>query len=528
MSRARKTPSVRRHPQTNASDLENGAVRRRKRGVVLLMVLVVIVGLAFSSYAFTTVMQAEQDAAQMTSRRIQSRYLVDSGVEAARLFLSQTDAAIMEQGGVYNNATQFQSLIVFTDSDEQLQGYATFMAPAMDDLGMQSGFRYGLTDESTKLNLNVLPTLDQQAPGVAVQLLLALPGMTDEVADCILDYIDADDEPRDYGVEVEYYSGLSPPYAPTNGPLESIEELLMVRGVTPELLFGYDDNHNGVIDGNESSASGGISPDMALGWANYLTLWSKERNYTAEGLPRIYLNQPDMQTLYDELSTVFSGEWANFIVGMRIYGPYTGEDEPNAGVLPGVLDLTQEPTYDFNQVLDIVDAVVEVQFEGVDDPVILSSPVRSELGLGLSLPMLLENCTTVPADAIPGRVNIAQCPRAVMLGIPGMTEELADTIIDRRELERDDEDPNRDFETWLLVEGLVDLSTMRSLMPFVCVGGDVYRAEIVGYYNDGMAASRAEVVIDRTGAFPRIVFWRDKSHLPLGYDIEALGTSLQQ
>ena len=49
MSRARKTPSVRKHLQTNASDLENGAVRRRKRGVVLLMVLVVIVGLAFSS-----------------------------------------------------------------------------------------------------------------------------------------------------------------------------------------------------------------------------------------------------------------------------------------------------------------------------------------------------------------------------------------------------------------------------------------------------------------------------------------------
>ncbi len=39
--------------------------------------------------------------------------------------------------------------------------------------------------------------------------------------------------------------GLDPPYAPRNGPMETIEELLLVRGVTPELLFGVDANHNG-------------------------------------------------------------------------------------------------------------------------------------------------------------------------------------------------------------------------------------------------------------------------------------------
>ena len=38
----------------------------------------------------------------------------------------------------------------------------------------------------------------------------------------------------------------NPPYAPRNGPLGSIEELLLVRGVTPALLFGADLNRNGV------------------------------------------------------------------------------------------------------------------------------------------------------------------------------------------------------------------------------------------------------------------------------------------
>ena len=146
----------------------------------------------------------------------------------------------------------------------------------------------------------------------------------------------------------------------------------------------------------------------------------------------------------------------------------------------------------------------------------------------MQLPLLLENATKVDSDNIPCRINIAQCTRAVLLGVPGMTEEVADEIIRRRDIVRDDNDANRDYETWLLVEGIVDLATMKQMLPFICVGGDVHKAELVGYFDDGMGSSRAEVVIDRTGAFPRIVFWRDKSHLPLGYQLDTLGIGLQQ
>ena len=69
-------------------------------------------------------------------------------------------------------------------------------------------------------------------------MLMGLPGMTDDVADNILDWIDADDTARPNGVESQYYGQLNPPYQPRNGPPTSIEELLLVKGVTPELLFG--------------------------------------------------------------------------------------------------------------------------------------------------------------------------------------------------------------------------------------------------------------------------------------------------
>ena len=87
-------------------------------------------------------------------------------------------------------------------------------------------------------------------------------------------------------------------------------------------------------------------------------------------------------------------------------------------------------------------------------------------------------------------------------------------------------DKNRKFETWLLVEGIVSLEQMKGLMKYICTGGDVYRAEIVGYFSDGTATSRAEVVVDTTVPIPRVLFWRDKSHLRGSFSVEALGTAL--
>ena len=517
-----------RRPGTRKDQVRCGRSSSRRSGMVLLLVLVVVVALSFSAYTFTVIMRTEQEAAQMTGRRIQSRYLVDSGVDTIRLYLSQTDTLIEESGGTYDNPTQFQALTVYSNPEGAESGQVSVVSPALDDQGSLAGFRFGLVDESSKLNLNILPQIDTLMLDGGRTLLMALPAMTEEVADAIMDWIDSDTEARDYGAEDGYYTSLEPPYTAKNGPLESIEELLLVRGVTPELLFGLDDNHNGILDDSESAAAGerGLEPDMALGWANYMTLWSAERNYNDEGLPRIDLNQEDLEVLYEELSAVFNAEWANFIVAMRQNGPFLGDEESEGGGLPGTLDLDQPASYSFDQVLDLVDARVEVTYVDADEPVILESPFRTQT-LGLVFPLLLPNVTTVASDTIPGRININQCRRSMLLGIPGMDEATADEIISRRDIVYDGSDPNRGLETWILVERIVDLETMRQLLPFVNVGGDVYKGELVGYFEDGVASSRAEVVIDRTEAFPRIVFWRDKSHLPLGYQLETLGLNFQ-
>lgn len=62
-----------------------------------------------------------------------------------------------------------------------------------------------------------------------------------EIVDAIVDWIDEDDKESDYGAETSYYQSLDPPYSAKNGPLDTIDELLLVRGITPEIFFGSEE-----------------------------------------------------------------------------------------------------------------------------------------------------------------------------------------------------------------------------------------------------------------------------------------------
>jgi len=63
-------------------------------------------------------------------------------------------------------------------------------------------------------------------------------GQARELVDALKDWIDADDEESEYGAESGYYSSAGLAYGCRNAPLTSVEELLLIRGFTPELLFG--------------------------------------------------------------------------------------------------------------------------------------------------------------------------------------------------------------------------------------------------------------------------------------------------
>lgn len=67
-------------------------------------------------------------------------------------------------------------------------------------------------------------------------------GAARTIIDTLVDWMDSDDGDgeEEYGAESSYYLGLDTPYACKNGPVEFVEELLLVKGFTPELLFGTE------------------------------------------------------------------------------------------------------------------------------------------------------------------------------------------------------------------------------------------------------------------------------------------------
>ena len=521
------------------------ALRRRvkrergsRRAMVLVIVLFVVVVLALSAYTFTELMLTHYDGVKNSTQAAQARALVDSGVDTLKLLLLQGEATNNQSGGLFDNPGTLRGVVVAADEDPLHRGCFSILAPALDSQGNVGGIRFGLEDESTRLNLNLLLLADKAVQGGGQTLLTALPGMTPDIADAILDWLDSDAIPRAYGCEAEYYSGLQPPYQPKNGPLDTVEELLLVRGVTPTLLFGLDSNRNGILDPHEAAANQAVVNDPSLGaltrgWAPYLTLYSAERNVNSAGSPRINLNQEDLEKLYNELSQL-NAQWATFIVAYRQSGPYEGE-EPGE-MLAGEPDFQQAGQTQISSVLDLIGKKTQVRLPGSQQPIVMASPFPPEvIVMATYLPTWMDSCTVNPSPIIPGRININQAPRPILMGIPGMTPEIVDLIVDLRPADPVEQSDNASMnhESWLLTEGVLfneqgepDIEKMKALLPFCCTGGDVYRAQVVGYFPGGGASSRAEVVIDNTGPVPRVVFWRDLSHLGRGFSLETLGVDL--
>jgi type II secretory pathway component PulK len=496
---------------------------RRPAGMVLVFVLVMIVILGLAVFGVAERMLLERKAAMRLGRRAQARASAESGVEMARQFLDRQPGEQDGAGGSYDNPQLFRDILVADDALPRDRGRFTLVAPRVQD-GASATIRFGLEDESTRINLRTILSMDQATAGNAKNMLMGLPGMTDSIADAILDWIDADSTPRPQGAEADYYSAITPPYAPRNGPPATIEELLLVRGVTPQLLFGLDaallaDRGSANKTGNALDGVDNSDGSMDHGWAAYLTVYSMESNLRADGTPKINLNGSDLQKLYNNLQKVLDPQWATFIVAYRQNGAQ-GQSPPGApaGSAAGTPDFTIKPTATLTSVLDLIGVRTSVKFQGARNPTSLNSPFANDrTAMGTYLPKLLDNTTVSAAPAIAGRININQAPRAVLAGLPGMTPDLLDQIIAKRVPDRVAANPDRRYETWLLTEGLVPLATMKTLMPYVNAGGSVFRAQAVGFFDDGGTTAHVEAVLDASKRPTSVLFWRDVSHLGIGY-----------
>ena len=219
------------NPSFPLDSAQNHRLRRHcaaaHSGFVLVVVLIVVAMLSLAGLRFVRLMSTENTAVHLRGEELQAECLVGSGEAAVKNALATRDRKDLD-----DDASRFRGILIVGTEKSKQKGRFTVLSPKREN-GESTGVRYGLENESARLNLSVLPQWDQTHPGAAREALMQLPGMTEATADALLDWVDADAEARTLGAEADYYKGINVPYAPRNGPPGCMEELLLVKGDFP-------------------------------------------------------------------------------------------------------------------------------------------------------------------------------------------------------------------------------------------------------------------------------------------------------
>lgn len=198
------------------------------RGIALLIILWVTTVLTVMAFSFTMMTRAESYGTLAFKEEMGKKLLAEAGVERG----------IMEV--IYRSINRNQAIVL-----EGMEAWKPDGTPHTVDMGGR-GYSTRIIDESGKISLNGLT----DASGIVLKKLLINGGITSEqadtIVDSILDWRDADDLHRLSGAESDYYLSLAKPYKTANRDFETIEELILVRGITPAILYGTD-SRSGII-----------------------------------------------------------------------------------------------------------------------------------------------------------------------------------------------------------------------------------------------------------------------------------------
>lgn len=189
---------------------------QQERGTVLLLVLVVVALLTalLSDFAFSTLVDLR--LTESFRDRTKAYYLAKGGVRFGRMLLQ-------EDSNNYDGRDETWA--------QPISGY-----PVGD--GMVS---ITIEDHDGRLNLNRLVTGQGNTDVIIKDRLLRLFQNLEinegsELTAALIDWLDPDDDPEELGAENQYYQSLPNPYQIKNGPLDELDELLRIRGFSPQLL----------------------------------------------------------------------------------------------------------------------------------------------------------------------------------------------------------------------------------------------------------------------------------------------------
>lgn len=429
-----------------------GQAGRRSAGTVLIVTIWITLVLASLVIVMSRTLRVDVIAAVNSLSAVQAEATANAAIAYVRARIVNSGESTVDYGEK-----------PFEDMDSGSGRFWVLRANLSDD----KNHDFGLTDEGGKINLNY----------ASLEMLLKLPSMTSELANAIIDWRDLDSEISAGGAESEYYLLLGESYNCKNSSLETVEEVLLLKGGDHDYLYGEDTNRNGVLDDNENDAQQSLPADnsngkLEPGFLNYVTVYSSQPNGGSGGGGG-------------------GGEQKINVTSPQSIGPLRRLIEDTVG----------------DKRFDIYNNIGLSTFQSVIEFYILSGLEEEDFK------KMEPRLSAGNDDEVAGLVNINTAPKEVLLCLPGLEQSDVDSIIAKRE----DADDSSSI-AWL--REALDDEKATAIGRYITVTSYQYSADIVALSKDGRSYRRYYVVIDNSQGNAKVVYRKSLTHLGWPLDDE--------
>ncbi len=225
---------------------------RGSSGYVLIIVLIITTLLISIAGDFIVVARTNIGYGQQLKNRLRAGYLAKSGIQLCQFILY---ADLKGLGA---------EMITGKPTDKETDSYNDIWAINVPQLPMEDGsLKLEIIDENSKINLSVLANefTERTKFYYFTQNFFMNMGLPLDLADAIHDWVDIDDQRMPYGADgPDYYQTLTPPYASKNSMMDSVDELLLIKDITPDIYYGLaggnsepEKNEQNLVDHNKGN-----------------------------------------------------------------------------------------------------------------------------------------------------------------------------------------------------------------------------------------------------------------------------------
>lgn len=407
-----------------------------RKGFALVLVLGIMVLLAILAAGIAFSVRSEINVAGEFTDRVRARYLAYAGLQRALSELS------LDNPGVDGYAETWSEL----RSDEEGWEFEDGV------------FVVRVTDETGKLNIN---TADRDTLVAFFTQITGDSAQAEEIADAVIDWRDADDEPELLGAESDYYLNLEQPYRAKNAPFDSPFELLLVRGITKDIFYG--------------DADLGVPPLTEL-----VTVYSASPNIDERGLPRVNINTATREQLLEALGDILTEQEIDAILRYRDgtqqqQGQQTRQLSPPAGEQAGSIQLPSSP------------GTGQQQRRQIRSPLDLRRVLPTE-----KLIAIWERITTTDSPTLYGLVNINTAPPEVLSALLPDNPAAVEEILAYRE-------QNGSFVSVGELLNLASLTQaeLQRLVSSVCVKSGTFRIRAAGIIGNRRVVHLIDTIVER-------------------------------